>query len=103
MTESNKISFKCPGCGKSFRANPEAVGKKVHCPDKQCGARLIVVPDRQRESGRQGNDDSRREAQILTVACGKCPARFQVKTHQPEKIVECPKCHTKVTVSTTGQ
>lgn len=43
-----------------------------------------------------------RKSQVLNGECGQCGSRLQVKTHSSEKVVDCPKCNHRVTITATS-
>jgi hypothetical protein len=57
MSGSDRISFRCPGCGKRLKAKLKAAGSKVHCPNKVCGC-VILVPERQSAADEPAESES---------------------------------------------
>lgn len=44
MTDSDRVSFSCPECGKRLRAKATAIGTRVRCPNNGCG-NSVIIPD----------------------------------------------------------
>ena len=93
MDDTTKIRFHCPHCGKSLRANPKLIGRKLPCP--KCSGE-VRVPEQNIKADITAKNKVQLQAghssERTKIRCPHCGKRFVAKKSALGKKFPCPAC-----------